>query len=44
MKLILDVSCYPPDVYTKFQTDIAEHVENSPENLRQVRSSVEPWK
>ena len=30
MKLKLDVSCYLPEVYTKFQVHISKHVE--PEN------------
>ena len=33
MKLELDMWHYPLDVYAKFQTDISQHVQKSPENL-----------
>ena len=41
MKLKLDVSCYLPEVYTKFQVHISKHVEKSSENLPEVGSSAE---
>ena len=33
MKLELDMWHYPLDAYAKFQTDISQHVQKSPENL-----------
>ena len=39
MKLELDMWHYPLDVYAKFQTDISQHVQKSPENLSLAGSS-----
>ena len=33
MKLELDVSHHPLNVYAKFETDISQHVQKSPENF-----------
>ena len=39
MKLELDVWHHPLDVYTKFQTDISQHVQKSPDNFSLAGSS-----
>ena len=39
MKLELDVWHHPLDVYAKFQTDISQHVQKSPEIFSLARSS-----
>ena len=39
MKLELDVWHHPLDVYAKFQTDISQHVQKSPENFSLAGSS-----
>ena len=39
MKLELDVWHHPLDVYAKFQTDISQHVQKSPENISLAGSS-----
>ena len=39
MKLELDMWHLPLDVYAKFQTDISQHVQKSPENLSLAGSS-----
>ena len=39
MKLELDVWHHPLDVYAKFQTDISQHVQKSPENVLLAGSS-----
>ena len=42
MKLELGVWHHPLDVYAKFQTDISQHVQKSPENFRWLRALVTP--
>ena len=42
MKLDLDVWHHPLDVYAKFQTDISQHVQKSPENFSLAGSSRTP--
>ena len=39
MKLELDVWHHPLDVYAKFQTDISQRVQKSPENFSLAGSS-----
>ena len=39
MKLELDVWHHPLDIYAKFQTDISQHAQKSPENFSLAGSS-----
>ena len=39
MKLELDVWHHPLDVYAKFETDVSQHVQKSPENFSLAGSS-----